>query len=361
MSEQPTAGSADTLSATMAAALRRVPASLADDDARSGLMAIADAMPAAMASGPLGLELRLLGPATVDFFAAATPVEPSWAALCRHLRAPSAAAGWRDPARAQDLAGVLERWQAGQGALPAVARYLLVECDAPAQPGAPLAVPSIFLAPRGARDVQRPGMPPNAFHRNVAATITAAAELAGVWPDPTTATALTEVVAALPPDGDIFAVGAMVSRGAGSSIRVAVRRLTAAQIVEVLNVAGRAAQAVVLAAWVESTPTEQFVIAFEVGGGAETRVGLEMSPGHDWREARTDGWPELLDHLVSRGMADPARAADVLELIDADGDPRWGLAHVKIAADVGGLLPVSKVYAGLLDRGVADDVLAHRG
>lgn len=48
------------------------------------------------------------------------------------------------------------RWRAGRSTLQSVARYLRVEVDAPTEPTARLAVPSIFLAPRAPRDVYVP-------------------------------------------------------------------------------------------------------------------------------------------------------------------------------------------------------------
>lgn len=353
MSTPSTLPSGETLHDTFVKALDRLPAPLADDAAREGLMAIADALPAALTAGPLGLELRMRGPATVDFFAACGPGDPSWTAFRDHLRHPTGRAGWADQQRSDDLADVLDRWQSGRSELPRVARYLLIECDAPSAPGGPLAPPSIFLAPRGARDNWRPGEPtppPNAFHRHPDTTVVAAAELAGVWPDPVTAAELRAVVDSLPDDGDVFAVGAMIGRDAGASLRIAIRRLTARQIHAVLTVAGRGRQADVLAEWVDQAPADQLDIAFEVGPGAESRVGLEMSPWHDWKSARLEGWPELLNFVVDRGVASADRAKAVPGLVDADGDPLWGLAHVKVAADTSGLLPVSKLYVGLLHR-----------
>lgn len=340
-----------TLRRTMAAALRRVPDELADDPARAALMAMADALPEDLIEGPLGLEFRLAGPRTVDVFASAVPRRPSFQALCAALRTPLHVTGWEDPARAADLAEVLERWVDGTGALPLVARYLLVEVDAPARPGDALAVPSIFLAPRAPRDVVRPGQPPNAFQQRTEATTVAVAELSGVWPDPGTATAFAAVVDSLPSEADVFAVGAMVSRQAGSSMRVAVRRLDPEGIQRVLTGIGRARQADVIAAWADASPSVEHVIAFEVGPGAEARVGLELSPEHDWKEARLDGWPELLDFLAGTGLARPERLAAVPGLVDADGDPVWGLAHVKVAADGAGPIPASKLYVGFIARG----------
>ena len=338
-------GRAD-LTGPVAAALARLPASLADTRARQGVMAVARALPRELTSGPLGLELRLAGETAVDLFAAAVPGEPAWDRLVAALGDGNAGARWTDPGRARDLAAALERWRRGEGALPRVARYLLLEADAPSDPSGTVAVPSIFLAPRGHRDFPRPGQPPNLFHRSVDGTVMAAAELAGVWPDPATASALAEVVAAIPDDGDVFAVGAMVSRAAGASIRVAVRRLDVHGLHAVLGAARRPREADVLAGWV-SAPGRRWKVAFEVGPGAEPRVGLELSPEHDWKEARLEGWPELLDDLVARGVAEPERAAAVPGLVDREGDPLWGLSHVKVSAIGSAVAPAAKLYVGL--------------
>lgn len=339
-----------TLRPTMATALGRVPQVLADESARDALLALADALPAEFLEGPLGLELRLLGPPTVDFFASAVPRGRAYAALCAALRTPLHAARWKDPVRAADLADVLERWAAAKGALPMVARYLLVEVDAPPSASAALAVPSIFLAPRAPRDRYRPGQPPNAFQQHPEATTVAVAELSGVWPDPGTAQELAAVVHALPDEADLFAVGAMVSRQAGRSMRVAVRRLDPDGIHRVLTVARFPRQADIVASWAAASPVTDRAIAFEVGPGAESRVGLELSPDHDWKEARLEGWPALLDFLVARGLALPERAAGAPALVHPAGDPIWGLAHVKVAADAGGPIPGSKLYVGLITR-----------
>lgn len=336
-----------SLTGVVRAALERLPEVLADGRARAALMEVAAALPAELATGPLGLEIRLAGPTVVDLFAAAVPGDEGYRALVEALRS---GAGWDDPQRAADLAEVLARWQRRDGALPLVARYLLVEADAPTGSAAP-PVPSIFLAPRGAHDIRRPGMPPNAFQARPDLTTMAAAELSGVWPDPATAQALAAVCEVLPDTADIFAVGAMISRDAGSSMRVAVRRLTADQTHMVLTAAGRHTQADLLAERAAATSAQQQVIAFEVGPGAEHRVGLELSPPWDWKQAEQQGWPELLAEMVSSGFAQPERAAVVPGLIDGGGDPLWGLAHVKIGADDAGMLPGCKLYVGLLHGG----------
>jgi hypothetical protein len=341
--------SAVSLRPVIANALARLPAVLADDDARERALAVADLLPAEFTSGPIGLELRLAGPTIVDLFAAAAPADVTFDALVAGLRR----GGWADDVRAADLAEVLDRWRRREGTLPAVARYLLVEADAPRELGAPVAVPSIFLAPRGARDLWRPGQPRNAFQRYPDTTVMAAAELSGVWPDPLTAQALATVDDLLPDEADIFAVGAMISRDAGASLRVAVRRFTPDLVHRLLSALERPRQADILAKWTATAPAARQVLAFEVGPGAEARVGLELSPAHDWKHARLDGWDELLAYIVDGGVADPVRAGVVPGLVDASGDPVWGLAHVKVAANDSGLMPVSKLYVGLLHRGPA--------
>lgn len=325
--------------------LDRLPLVLADANARGRLLEVADRFPQDLTQGPLGLELRLLGPTVVDLFAAAIPGEAGFAALVDALRQ----GPWSDVQRAADLAGVLARWQRREGALPAVARYLLVEADAP-ESGSPVAVPSIFLAPRNPHDVYRPGMKPNAFQGRPDVTTMAAAELSGVWPDPATATALTQLSAALPETADVFAVGAMISRDAGASMRVAVRRLTPDRMHEVLTLVGRRRQADVLAAYAAGSVAARQAVAFEVGPGAEHRVGLELSPDLDWKQCRLDGWDDLLAEVVAAGLADPQRAAVVPGLVDGASNPAWGLAHIKIAAGDDGLLPGSKLYVGLSHR-----------
>ena len=145
----------DDLGVELDAALARLPAPLADDRARDGVRAIAARLPRELVTGPIGLEIRLAGPAQVDVFAAAVPRTPGFAGLITALRR----GAWADDGQAGDLAVTLERWQAGEGALPAVARYLLVEADAPPA-GDAVPVPSIFLAPRGANDAGAPGAPP---------------------------------------------------------------------------------------------------------------------------------------------------------------------------------------------------------
>lgn len=133
-------------------------------------------------------------------------------------------------------------------------------------------------------------------------------------------------------------------------MRIAIRRLEPESIHTVLRAAGYPRQADLLAEWAATTPANKQALHFEIGPGAESRVGLELSPAHDWKQARMQGWPELLDHLISRSVADPDRAAVVTGLIDPVGNPLWGLAHVKVAADESGMLPVAKLYVGLLHR-----------
>lgn len=339
---------AGTLSPVLSRAAARLPDSLADPVARAGLARIGAVLPGELAGGPLGLELRLAGSREVDLFAAATPGGPEFPALIGALITPPDPAGWAEPQRANELGVTLQRWARREGALPRVARYLLLEVDAPGV-GRP-AVPSIFLAPRANRDRYQPGQPPNAFHRFIELTAMAAAELSATWPDPATADMLGEVVAALPPDGDVFAVGAMIPRTSGAALRVAIRRLTPDQMHSVLLAAGFPGQADLIATVAEQSPAIDRAIAFDVGEGAEDRVGLELSPTTDWQRASTAGWLGLLDYVVGLGAADPERAADVTSLVDPISDPLWGLAHIKVAVGKDGLLPVAKLYVGLMGR-----------
>lgn len=339
-----------TLAPSVAAALDRLPACLADDDSRIRATAAAELLPADLTRGPLGLEIRLAGPPQVDLFGAVARTDPAFEALVTALEEPLGPHVWSRPEAASHLAATLRRWGAGEGALPAVTRYVLIECDAPAAVGGAVPPPSVFLSPRGSRDQVRPDQPPNVFHRNTVATTIATAELSGTWPDPATGAALQTVVDTLDEPGEVFAVGAMVSRDAGASMRVAVRRVTPEGTRRLLHSIGREPQGDILADLAAAVPAPRQAVAFEVGPGAEQRVGLELSPPQDWKRCDPTGWPALLDDLVARGVADAARAEHVVGLIDDDGDPLWGLAHVKVAADDQGLLPVAKLYVGLLHR-----------
>jgi hypothetical protein len=333
------------LSVELKAALARLSATWVDSGARGPLLALARVMPRAFRAGPIGLELRLAGPCRIDAFAAAIPGQASFQGLIERLQHPSA--GWSDPDQAQALAARLARWQDGEGALPEVGRYLLVELDAPSHADGPIALPSLFVAPRGARDFPRPGQPPNAFQRRPDATTLALAELAGVWPDPATARALAEVVAAIPEPGGLFAVGSMIGRDAGAAVRVAIRRLDHGGKRSVLHAAGLAPQADALLELAQRLPAPRQALHFEVGPGAERRVGLELALAQDWQQASRAGWPELLDALVQQGLVTSERTTGLVDLINPNSDPLWGFAHIKIAADAAGLLPVVKLYIGL--------------
>ena len=268
----------------------------------------------------MGLELRLAGPKTVDLFAAATPGGPRYEAIIEALCEP----GWADDRRAGELAQALAAWQSGVGSLPAVARYLWLEADAGEDLDAPVALPSIFVAPRRSRDPSREVRLANAFRARPETTTRAAAELGGLWPDPAIAAELKRVSDALPDEADIFMVGVMISRGSDASIRLVVRHVTPDQIHELLRTIGRPVQAEVIADYCAQTCGQRQAVAFEIGPGAEQRVGLELSPPSDWEQANTLGWPELFAETVRNGMADADRAAVAMGLIDPVGDPLWG-------------------------------------
>ena len=258
--------------------------------------------------------------------------------------------GWADDQRALGLAQALAAWQNGVGSLSAVARYMWLEADAGVELDAPVAVPSIFVAPSRWRDSSREGMLANAFRTRPETTTRAAAELRGLWPDPAVAEELKRVSDVLPDEADIFMVGVMISRGSDASLRLVVRYVTPDQIHELLRTIGRPVQADAMAGYCAHTCAKRQALAFEIGPGAEQRVGLELSPPSDWEQANTLGWPELLEETVRHGMADIDRAAVAMGLIDPVGDPLWGLAHVKVSASEAGMIPGAKLYVGLLHR-----------
>ena len=346
-----TRGQPTSLAPRVAALLERLPDELAAEEARTRLLGVARRLPDSLSAGPMGLELRLAGPKAVDLFAAATPGSPRYEALIGALRTP----GWADDRRALALAQALASWRSGVGSLPAVARYLWVEADSGADLDAPVAVPSIFVAPRRPRDSTREGMLRNAFRTRPETTTRAAAELGGLWPDPVVAQELVHVSDVLPDEADIFMVGVMISRGSAASVRLVVRYVTPEQIHELLRAIGRPVQAEVIADYCAHTCAQRQAVAFEIGPGAEPRVGLELSPPSDWEQASDVGWPELLAETVHNGLAERDRAAVALGLIEPAGDPLWGLAHVKVAANETGIVPGSKLYVGLLYRSASQE------
>jgi hypothetical protein len=327
--------------------IERLPESLIDSNSSAGLRAVFAMLPDTLRAGPIGLELRLSGPSTIDVFASAAPGHVNCDDLITCLRTPLGERGWQDQSRANELAEALERWTSGQGSCSSVARYLLVEADAPADESCPLAVPAIFLSPRGFREDRLPGQPLNAFHRRPDLTTMAAAELHGVWPDPETLSHLERVLAALDGEGELFAVGAMINRDTGSSMRVALKRVPSRSIARVLAVAGLARQGEVLQEIAVSSSAERQAIAFDIGAGAEDRAGLELSPERNWRAASFEGWPRILEELSEWGVLDPERGSALEQLNDAASEPLWGLAHIKVGANSAGLIPVGKAYVGI--------------
>ena len=341
-----TRGQPTSLAPRVAALLERLPAVLADTDARGRLLAVARRLPAALISGPLILEFRLAGPTTVDLSAAVWPGGLGCEALVEALRL----AGWADDRRAEGLADALSAWQRGEGSLPAVARYLWVEADASEDKNARVAVPSIYLSPRGSQGSWHEGARPNAFRARPETTTRAAAELGGLWPDPTVANELELVRNVVPDQADLFMVGVMISRGSDAAIRLVVRYVTPDQVYELLRAIGRPAQAEAIADYCAQTCATRQAVAFEIGPGAEQRVGLELSPTSVWEQAIDLGWPELLAEMVRNGHAQADRAAVAVGLIDPVSDPLWGLAHVKVAAGEAGMFPGAKLYVGVLHR-----------
>ena len=341
-----TRGRPTSLAPRVAALLERLPAVLAGEYARKRLLEVAQRLPDSLSVGPMGLELRLVGPTTVDLFAAATPGSPGFEAIIGALRT----SGWADDRCALDLAQALTAWRSGEGWLPAVARYLWLEADSGEEFNAPVAVPSIFVAPRRVRGSSRGGMLWSAFRTRPETTTRAAAELIGFWPDPEISQQLARVSGVLPDEADLFMVGVMIGRGSYASLRLVVRHVTPDQISELLRVIGRPVQAEAIADYCAQTCAKRQAIAFEIGPGAEQRVGLELSPPSGWEQASDLGWPELLAETVENGFAETDRAAVALGLIEPAGDPLWGLAHVKVAATESGMIPDSKLYVGLLHR-----------
>ena len=336
-----------SLEGLLSTILDRLPESLTDTSSVEGLRAVLQMLPDTMRVGPVGLELRLAGSPTIDVFASALPGHVNFEDFIRCLREPLDQRGWHDQGRANDLAQALERWAAGEGTCTSVARYLLVEADAPASEHDPVAVPAIFLSPRGFREVRIPGQPLNAFHQRPDLTTMAVAELHGVWPDPDTLVHLERVLKALDGEGELFAVGSMINRDTGSSMRIALKRVPPRNIARVLAAVGLESQGEILQEIAMASSAERQAIAFDIGEGAEDRAGLELSPERNWRDASFEGWPRIIEELSDRGVLDLERGRALEHLIDGRGEPLWGLAHIKVGANASGLIPVAKAYVGI--------------
>jgi hypothetical protein len=337
----------ESLLASLEPVLACLPPPFADLAAVDGLRRVARVLPDSLTEGPIGLELRLRSSDQIDLFGGLAPSFPALSELVSSLRSPGSGITWADSRAAVNLAECLERWFEGRGEVEKISRFALIECDAAPEPGSPVPVPSIFLSPKGLAPF---GAPPerNAFHTAPRAVVRASAELMGEWADPDVYAAYAQLLARLPDTVEVFAVGAMIPRGRGSSMRIALRGLAAADVGPLLRQSQLRPQADILGDIASSTPADRLALALEVGPGAETRVGLEISPSRDWREASFDAWPEILDHLDRYDVMDTEARDSLQGLLGVHGGMTWGLAHIKVAADDSRLLPVAKAYVGLL-------------
>jgi hypothetical protein len=325
-----------SLAAPLGRLLSDVPAALLDAEGAARLAAGAWPLPAGLAGGPVGLELRLAGPAHADLFVAAAPAAATGEALLAW------AAGDGRPVL-RPLAQALAEWRAGAGWLAAHATFVLLELDAATDPLAP---PSVYLAPRGAADAGPVEASRNAFHADPEGLVGVLAALAGVAPDPMAGAELARLLGALPPYAEIFAAGAMLSRASAAAPRIAVRRLWPSGLERILGALDRAWAAELLAPLARQLEPLgcRFILALDLGADAADLVGLEVHAGRYWTEGRADGWAPVLEALVARGLAEPERAAAALTL-PRPGPPVLGLSHVKVLADPKGLRP-AKLYLG---------------
>lgn len=328
--------SGTSLSAPLARLLPDVPAALLDPEGGARLIEGARPFPAALAGGPVGLELRLAGPAHADLFVAARPAAATGAALLAW------ASGDGRPALAP-LARALAEWRAGVGWLATHATFLLLELDAATDPLAP---PSVYLAPGGAADAGPVEAAANTFHGDPAGLVRVLAALAGVAPDPAASAELSRLLGALPPYAELFAAGAMLSRPSAAAPRIAVRRLWPSGLERVLAALDREWAAGALAPLARQLQPlgARFILALDVGADASPLVGLEVHAGRYWTEGRADGWAPVLAALVARGLAEPERASAAVAL-PRPGPPALGISHVKVIADPKGLRP-AKLYLG---------------
>ncbi|MBD0348888.1 MAG: hypothetical protein ICV59_07030 [Thermoleophilia bacterium] len=326
-----------SLAAAVAAIRLQIPLSLLDGAGELPLLEVAGTLPPVLARRPVGLELRLAGPARADLFVGVTPRAPDGRAVL----------GWARRANAPPLVRALEEWRSGVGWLAWNAKYLLLEFDAARDARAR---PSIYLAPKCAANDAPVEVSVNTFHTDPEGLVRTLAALSDTPVDATAVAELERMLVALPSFAEIFAAGAMLSRASVRSPRIAVRRLRPEGIATLLTVLGRrrAAAALVPLARELRDLGARFILDLDVGAAASRCVGLEVHAGSYWTEGSADGWAPVLDVLVARGLAerDRATATATLPRPRRPRRPALGISHVKVTADAARLLP-AKLYVGV--------------
>jgi hypothetical protein len=325
-----------SLAEVFAAICREIPQPLLDRVGALRVMEIAETLPPEVARGPVGLELRLAGDTHGDLYACGSPRTPAGTALL----------GWAERNGITRLAQALEGWRSGFGWLAWNARCMLLEFDAVTDAHA---LPCVYLTPAGAANDGPVEVSDNAFHIDPNGLVNALAALSGAPPDPTAASDLERLLSVLPPYAEIFAAGAMLSRGSVGSPRIVVRRLRPEGIDAILATLGRpevAEELVPVAAELEPLDA-RLTLCIDLGSSAPALSGVEAH-GRSWTEGSAEGWAPVFDVLVARGVAVRARAEAAARLpgpMWPDG-PVVGISHVKVSADADGLRP-AKLYVGI--------------
>jgi hypothetical protein len=337
-----------SLGTTLADVRRQIPLSLLDVPGQLRLLEVAQPLPLVFGRRPLGLELRLAGPAGADLVVVARPRGSEAEALLSWAR------GTCEPG----LLGALEAWRSGFGWLAWNADYLLLEFDAAVEARA---VPSVYLAPMRAANEGPVEVPANAFHLDPAGVVGALAALGGARPDPAAVTQFVHVLGSLPRYAEVFTAGAMLSRDSAPAPRIVVRRLRADGIARVLESLGRPEPASRLVPLAEelSRVGARFALLLELGGSATDVVGLEVYAGRYWRDGSADGWSPVLETLVAKHLAEMERAEAALLLPRRRraGTAAIGISHVKVNADRLGT-HMAKLYVGIeRTHGLSDEAL----
>ncbi|MBD0282212.1 MAG: hypothetical protein ICV69_08475 [Thermoleophilaceae bacterium] len=338
-----------SLAEAVAAIRLSIPLSLLDRPGELRLLEVARRLPPVLARRPVGLELRLAGPARADLFVGVRPRAPDGRAVL----------AWARRANAPLLVSALEEWRSGIGWLAWNAEYLLLEFDAATDPHAP---PCVYLAPKRAANDVPVEVSDNAFHTDPEGLVRALARLSGTPPDTTAAAELDRMLAALPLFAEIFAAGAMLSRASVGSPRIAVRRLRPEGIGTLLTALDRRRTAEVLVPLAQELGDlgARFILDLDIGPAGTGCVGLEVHAGRYWTEGSADGWAPVLDVLAQRGLAERGRAsaAATLPMPRRPRRPAVGISHVKVAADAARRLP-AKLYLGV--DGAHEALAAHAG
>lgn len=261
-------------------------------------------LPARLAQGMFGLEVRLGDePAAADFAVAARPGQGDFDALSRTVPEPDLRGnpGWAA------LARLASAWQSPESALHGALGAVWLEMDV----SQGLRDPSLFFSPltRGPGGAQVPAQ---------AARIAAEGLeiLLGEGLDPAIRRTLERCFAALPWGAAMVQAGVMTSRP-DRSVRLCARLPspeTAVSYLDAIGYSGDTAQVAEVAGWPGSSSGYR-ALSLEIGVGVAPRIGVE----HGASGGVEPRWPDLLEELRRHGVCTAAKSRALLAFPGQEG------------------------------------------